>query len=290
MSSAAGGRIALDAPAKVNLYLHVVGRRSDGFHLLDTLMVFTEIGDRIEVEASDDLALDVDGPFADRLPKDASGNLVMKAARALAEAAGIPAKARIRLTKNLPVSAGLGSGSSDAAATLKALSRLWQIPEDAVDLPAIALSLGADVPACLVADSVFVGGIGELLTPSPRLPGVDILMVNPGIQLATESVFGARRGGFSPEARFEEAPRTTRELAELLEDRTNDLAIPAATLLPLVTEILREIETAPGCRLARMSGSGATCFGLFDDAETAERASETLRDRGWWCAVTRFGG
>lgn len=290
MSSAAGGRIAFDAPAKVNLYLHIVGRRADGFHLLDTLMVFTELGDRIEVEAADDLVLDVDGPFIDRLPKDVSGNLVVRAARALAEAADVPATARIRLTKNLPVSAGLGSGSSDAAATLKALSQLWQIPDGKVDLPAIALTLGADVPACLVADSVFVGGIGELLSPAPRFPAVDILLVNPGVQLSTESVFGARRGGFSPEARFEEAPRTTRDLAELLEDRTNDLAIPAATLLPLVTKTLREIEAAPGCRLARMSGSGATCFGLFDDAETAERASEAFRDRGWWSAVTRFGG
>lgn len=290
MSSGGGGRIALDAPAKVNLYLHVVGRRADGFHLLDTLMVFTELADQVEVEPSGDLALDVAGPFADKLPKDTNSNLVIRAARALAEAAGVPAKARIRLTKNLPVSAGLGSGSSDAAATLKALSRLWNIPEGNVDLPAVALTLGADVPACLVAESVFVGGIGELLTPAPKLPATDILLVNPGVQLATESVFSARRGGFSPEARFEEAPRSVRGLAELLEDRTNDLSDAATTLSPLVTDLLREIEAAPGCRLARMSGSGATCFGLFDDAETAERAGETLRRRDWWCAITRFGG
>jgi len=290
MSSGDGGRIALDAPAKVNLYLHVVGRRADGFHLLDTLMVFTELADRVEVEQADDLTLDVAGPFADRLPKDADSNLVIRAARALAEAAGAQAKAHIRLTKNLPVSAGLGSGSSDAAATMKALSRLWQIPEGAVDLPAVALSLGADVPACLIADSVFVGGIGEILTPAPKLPAVDILLVNPGVQMATESVFSARRGGFSPEARFADPPRGVRELAELLEDTTNDLSDAATTLSPVVTQMLREIEATPGCRLARMSGSGATCFGLFDDAETAERACQTLRSWDWWCAVTRFGG
>jgi 4-diphosphocytidyl-2-C-methyl-D-erythritol kinase len=239
MNPGNGGWIALEAPAKVNLYLHVVGRRSDGFHLLDTLMVFTALADRIEVAPSDNLDLDLDGPFAGQLPKDANGNLVIRAARALAEAAGVSAKARIRLIKNLPVSAGLGSGSSDAAATLKALSQL---------------------------------------------------LVNPGVQLATASVFSARRGGFSPEARFEEAPRSVRDLAELLEDRTNDLSDAAATLSPVVMDLLREIEAAPGCRLARMSGSGATCFGLFDDAETAERAAETLRRRDWWCAVTRFGG
>jgi 4-diphosphocytidyl-2-C-methyl-D-erythritol kinase len=290
MTSGPVGRIAEDAPAKVNLYLHVVGRRADGFHLLDTLMVFTETGDLIEVAPADDLTLDVAGPFAGRLPKDSESNLVIRAARALADAAGLPAKAQIRLMKNLPVSAGLGSGSSDAAATLRALCRLWDVPEGAVDLPALALTLGADIPACLVAQSVFVGGIGEELTPAPRLPAVDILLVNPGVQLATASVFGARRGGFSPEARFDKAPETARDLAAILADRVNDLAEPAITLLPLVAEIIDAIEAAPGCRLARMSGSGATCFGLFDDAETATRAMDALKGHGWWCAVTRFGG
>lgn len=290
MNSGSGSRIAIDAPAKVNLYLHVVGRRSDGYHLLDTLMVFTELGDRIEVEAADTLSLQTDGPFVDRLPNDADDNLVMRAARALAEAAGVPLAARISLTKNLPVSAGLGSGSSDAAATLKALSQLWQIPEDKVDLPALALSLGADVPACLRAEPVFVGGIGEVLTPAPRLPQVDILLVNPGVQLVTGSVFDARRGGFHPEARFTQTPQNVRELAEILGDRENDLAEAATRLSPVVSGMIRAIESAPGCRLARMTGSGATCFGLFDDAGTAERACEQLRSRDWWCAVTRFGG
>ncbi len=290
MSTETAGRIALDAPAKVNLYLHVVGRRSDGYHLLDTLMVFTELGDRIEVEPADGLSLTAEGPFVDRLPDATDDNLVMRAARALAEAAGVEPLARIRLTKNLPVSAGLGSGSSDAAATLNALSRLWQIPEGAVDLPALALTLGADVPACLRAESVFVGGIGEVLVPAPRLPKVDILLVNPGVQLVTGSVFEARRGGFNPEAPFSEAPQNVRELADILKDRENDLSEAATRLSPVVTEMVRAIEAAPGCRLARMTGSGATCFGLFDDAETAKRAREELRLRDWWCAVTRFGG
>jgi len=290
MSTETAGRVALDAPAKVNLYLHVVGRRSDGYHLLDTLMVFTELADRVEVEPADTLSLVAEGPFVDRLPGEADDNLVMRAARALAEAAGVAPRARIKLTKNLPVSAGLGSGSSDAAATLNALSRLWQIPEGAVDLPALALTLGADVPACLRAEPVFVGGIGEVLSPAPRLPKVDILLVNPGVQLVTGSVFEARRGGFNPEARFGEAPQNVRALADLLKDRENDLTEAATRLSPVVREMLRAIESAPGCRLARMTGSGATCFGLFDDVETARRAREELRVRDWWCAVTHFGG
>lgn len=290
MSAGAAKSIAVVAPAKVNLYLHVVGRRSDGYHLLDTLMVFTELGDGLTVETANKLTLETDGPFVASLPDDHDDNLVMKAARKLAEAAGIRPRARIRLTKNLPVSAGLGSGSSDAAATLKALSRLWDIASDKVDLPALALTLGADVPACLVAEPQFVGGIGEELTPAPRLPAVDILLVNPGVQLSTPSVFGARRGGFSPDARFTETPRDVRDLAVLLKERENDLTEAASRLSPIVRDVIGAIEKTPGCRLARMSGSGATCFGLFDDAETAERAKEQLERYDWWCAVTKFGG
>jgi 4-diphosphocytidyl-2-C-methyl-D-erythritol kinase len=290
MSAPETGRITVDARGKVNLYLHVVGRRSDGYHLLDTLMVFTELGDRVAVEPSDALTLEADGPFVDKLPGDPEDNLVLRAARALADAAEVPAKASIRLTKNLPVSAGLGSGSSDAAATLNALSRLWQIPEGKVDLPALALTLGADVPACLAAEPVFVGGIGEVLTPAPRLPLVDILLVNPGVQLATLSVFAARRGGFNPELRFRDSPQNVRDLADILKERENDLTDAATRLSPVVREMIGAIEGAAGCRLARMSGSGATCFGLFDDAETAQRAKEQLERYDWWCAVTRFGG
>ena len=172
----------------------------------------------------------------------------------------------------------------------KALTRLWDIPADKVDLPALALTLGADVPACLAAEPQFVGGIGEELTPAPRLPAVDILLVNPGVQLSTPSVFGARRGGFNPDARFTEAPRDVRELAALLKERENDLTEAATRLSPVVRDVLGAIEATPGCRLARMSGSGATCFGLFDDAETADRAREQLERYDWWCAVTRFGG
>ena len=209
------------------------------------------------------------------------------ATHALADAAGVPAKVDISLTKNLPVSAGLGSGSSDAAATLKALAQLWQIPDDAVDLYEVGLGLGSDVPACIHGRPAFIGGIGEEIEDAPALPQVDLLLVNPGIEVATASVFGDRKGGFSPPATFQDSPGDVRALADLLRDRENDLTEAAIGLCSAIETILETIEGSAGCRLARMSGSGATCFGLFDDQATAERAAATMRDNDWWCAVTR---
>ncbi len=290
MSGRDAGIVAVEAPAKVNLYLHVTARRSDGYHELDTLMVFTDLGDRLTVAPSDGLSLAVEGPFAGNLPTDPESNLVMKAARALAEAAGVVPTAAMTLTKNLPVSAGLGSGSSDAAAALKALARHWGIPAGSVDLSKIGLGLGSDIPGCLEARSIFVSGTGDRIAPTPPLPPADMLLVNPGVQLSTKSVFEARKGGFSPEARFDKAPGDVRALADLLENRTNDLTDPAIRLSPIIEEVLAAIDSAPGCRLARMSGSGATCFGLFDDAETATRAQEQIQRENWWAAVTRLIG
>lgn len=290
MTPAAENEVTVAAPAKVNLYLHVVARRSDGYHLLDTLMVFTELADTVVAAPADDLTLSVDGPFADQLPEDTEQNLIIRAARALAEAAGVEPKAHISLTKVLPVASGLGSGSSDAAATIKALAKLWGISDDAIDLKAVGFSIGADVPACIYARPVFVSGRGEELEDAPKLPAANLLLVNPRVQLSTASVFEARRGGFSPRARFTDAPADVRALAGLLEDRTSDLTEAAIGLAPVVRDVLDLIDAAPGCRLARMSGSGATCFGLFDDAETAARAAKQAAARDWWSAVTRFGG
>ena len=290
MTGSGSGSVTVDAPAKVNLYLHVVGRRADGYHLLDTLMVFMELADQVTVSPADSLILEADGPFAGHLPQNIDDNLVIRAAHSLAAAAGVQSGAHIKLTKNLPVSAGLGSGSSDAAATFKALAQLWQVPEGSVDLAEIGLMLGADIPGCIHARSAFIGGVGEQIEDTPPLPAADILLINPGVQLATKSVFGARQGGFSPEAKFTKAPADVRALAALLEDRENDLTDAAMRLSPVVRDVLDAIEGEPGCRLARMSGSGATCFGLFDDRETAERAAEELHRADWWCAVTRIRG
>jgi 4-diphosphocytidyl-2-C-methyl-D-erythritol kinase len=274
----------LSAPAKINLYLHVTGRRADGYHLLDSLVAFAGVADRIELGPAPDLELVVDGPFADASGPPAQ-NLAFAAARALAAAAGVRAGARIRVTKHIPAAAGLGGGSADAAAVLAGLVRLWDLPENAVDLASIGLQLGADVPACLAGRPVFVGGIGEDIVNAPPLPAAGLLLVNPGVAVSTPSVFAGRRGGFSTAGRFSAAPSSAAEFAAILETRGNDLTEAACRLAPVVEDVLSAIGAAPGCRLARMSGTGATCFGLFDDEGSAAAALPSVRRNGWWAVA-----
>lgn len=287
MTVAEAGILTVEAPAKINLYLHVVGRRADGYHELDSLIAFTDVFDLLTLRPANDLSLTAEGIFADRLP-ESGDNLILRAARALAEAAGIPAQAAITLRKDLPVGAGLGSGSADAAATLRGLATLWSVDTDKVDLKEVGFSLGTDIPACLISDTVHVSGVGEILEPGPALPDAGILLVNPGISLATPSVFKARRGGFSPEDRMTETPKSVAHLVTLLEERSNDLTEPAVRIAPVVREVVAALEAATGCRLARMSGSGATCFGLFDNPAAAEAAAATIDEEGWWVRATRF--
>lgn len=272
--------IHVRAHAKVNLYLHVVGKRADGYHLLDSLVVFADLHDEIVAEAADDLSLAIDGPFADALAGEAD-NLVLRAARELAAFHRIEPKAKLRLTKRIPVAAGIGGGSADAAATLDALSRLWS-----VEIPtALPTKLGADVPACLAGRPLFMSGIGEQLAPAPELPPTSILLVNPGVAVATKDVFRSRNGPFSQTALFDVAPLDARRLARLLLQRRNDLTAAATIHAPAIREARERVGATDGCLLARMSGSGATVFGLYASAEEAERAGEAiLRDRPtWWC-------
>ena len=273
------------ARAKVNLYLHVTGRRADGYHTLDSLVVFTELADSVTVCPAVGLSLAVDGPFAADLGA-ARDNLVWRAAGALAEAAGVPADAEIRLTKRLPVAAGLGGGSADAAAALLAMRQLWG--GDGADVAALAADLGADVPACLAGVAAFIGGIGEDVTPAPALPAAGLVLVNPGVPLATPRVFAARSGDYSGPERFAEPPETAADLAALLGQRRNDLTVAAVGLCPPIGGVLAALEAAPGCRLARMSGSGATCFGLFDDLDAARHGAAAVARPGWWVAPTRL--
>ncbi len=210
----------------------------------------------------------------------------MRAARALAAAAGLRAGVRIELTKNIPVAAGLGGGSADAAAVLRGLVRLWGMHEGEVDLAEVGLGLGADVPACLARRPVFVGGIGDDVVAAPPLPPAGCLLVNPGVALSTASVFAGRRGGFSATARFAAPPQSVAELVAILETRGNDLAAAACRLAPVVDDVLAALRAAPGCRLARMSGAGATCFGLFDDEASAAAALPAVRHGGWWAMAT----
>ncbi len=279
------------APAKVNLYLHVTGRRSDGYHELDSLIAFAGIGDTVTGASSDRLTLTVDGPFTEALPTG-SDNLVLRAALALAEAAGIEAAAAITLTKRLPVASGIGGGSADAAAALRALAALWSLDMDQQTLGDLALALGADVPVCLAGESAVVAGIGERLAPAPSLPPAWLVLANPGEAVSTPAVFAARAGPFSAPAPVDRALADAGELAALLKERRNDLTAAARSLAPVIGEVLAALEAEPGARLARMSGSGATCFALFAEETEAKAAAARLRAAhgAWWVAAAPLLG
>jgi 4-diphosphocytidyl-2-C-methyl-D-erythritol kinase len=276
------------APAKVNLYLHVTGRRPDGYHRLDSLVAFADIGDRLSATLAPALSLAVTGPEAAGLGNlPAGNNLVLRAARRLAEAAGVDRGAALRLDKRLPTAAGIGGGSSDAAAALKLLTRLWRLPFDRRLLLRIGAELGADVPACLVARPVWVAGIGERLAPAAPLPRAGILIANPRRPLPTAAVFAARRGPFGAPARFASMPHTAAGLALRLAERDNDLTAAASRIVPEIADLLREMTQLPGALLARMSGSGATCFALLPDRGAALYAQDVFAARRpeWWCAA-----
>jgi 4-diphosphocytidyl-2-C-methyl-D-erythritol kinase len=277
------------APAKVNLYLHVLGRRTDGYHRLDSLIAFADIGDEVAAAPADTLTLTVVGPEAAAIAGLGDGNLVLRAARLLIARAGIGigAGATLHLDKRLPAAAGIGGGSSDAAAALRALSRLWDHPLDEQSLTALALELGADVPACLAARPVWVGGIGDELEPAASLSEAGIVLANPRRPLPTAAVFQRRSGSFSAPGRFDPMPPDAAGLAAALASRHNDLTEAALALVPEIGAVLDRLAGLPGVLLARMSGSGATCFALFADRAAALAAGRALAlaEPGWWSAA-----
>jgi 4-diphosphocytidyl-2-C-methyl-D-erythritol kinase len=271
------------APAKLNLCLHVTGQRADGYHLLDSLVAFTEVGDRVTVTPAARLTLSLDGPFAAGLPSEAE-NLVLRAARVLDPDRG----AHVHLHKALPVAAGIGGGSSDAAATLRALSRLWDMPlPDTTRL----LALGADVPACLYPGLLRMGGIGQDLTRLGDLPSLPLLLVNPGVALSTPQVFGGLAQKTNPpmDAPMPPPADTGTWLAWLARQR-NDLTAPAIAAQPVIGTVLEALAARPGARLARMSGSGATCFAVFAQVAQRDAAADSLRAAhpDWWIVPTHL--
>ena len=281
--------IRVEAPAKLNLYLHVTGRRADGYHELDSLVTFTALADTLEIAPADALSLAVSGPFAEAL--GTGDNLATRAAVALAERLGRRACVRIALLKRIPVAAGLGGGSADAAAVLRGLARLWGLgAAHASDLQDVALGLGADVPVCLHARAAYMAGIGETLSAPPPLPPCGVLLVNPGVPVPTGAIFAARQGPFSVAQRFQESPTDAAALARLLRARRNDLELPALAHAPEVGHVLDRLGAAPGCLLARMSGSGGTCFGLFADGAAAAEASRAIASENpdWWVQATHL--
>jgi len=268
------------ARAKVNLWLNVVGRRTDGYHLLDSLVAFTDLADDIEVSAAPDLSLDIAGPAVASLQEE-TDNLVLRAARLLAGRAGLAPRAALRLTKRIPVAAGLGGGSADAAATLLALVDLWRVAMPEEELFDLAAELGADVPMCLAGRPALVAGVGERLAPAPRLPPCAILLVNPGLPLPTPHVFAARQGSFSAERPTPGAWPDLAVFGRELAARGNDLTDAAVSLRPEIASVLQALRGSHRVVHAAMSGSGATCFGLYETVEAAQRAAAALPP-SWW--------
>ena len=280
------------ARAKLNLYLHVVGRRPDGYHLLDSLVAFVDIADRVRAQPAEELSLAITGPFASDLANDDPGNLVWRAAEALAKRAGHSPHAALTLEKNLPIASGIGGGSSDAAAMLKALDELWGLRLDEAALCAIAATLGADVPVCVAARASWLIGTGAEIAAAPALPAAGVVLVNPRIALPTPAVFAARQGPYSSVARFSEAPADAAALVALLAARRNDLTAAATALVPEIGRVLARLEAAEDVLLARMSGSGATCFALAADRAAAQRVASRLgaENPGWWIAAGELVG
>jgi 4-diphosphocytidyl-2-C-methyl-D-erythritol kinase len=271
------------ASAKVNLFLHVGERRADGFHPLQSLAVFTDMGDVLSIEAAPELSLVVEGPFVHGLEGEGD-NLVLRAARALG-AQG----AKLTLTKNLPVASGIGGGSADAAAALRGLNQVWNAGKDTSALCEIAAALGSDIPVCVNSAPAFMEGRGEILREPRSMPRIPMLLVNPGVAVPTRDVFiGLKeRSGVAmalPRGHFGD----TADLLRFLDTTRNDLEAPALALQPVIAEVLAAIRALPGALLARMSGSGATCFGIFADDDACARAAEVLRKAasGWWIAPT----
>ncbi len=267
------------APAKVNLALHVRERMPEGWHRIETLFAFTRFGDVLSAEESEDWSLAVSGPFA-AAAGPAEANLVLRAAHAFAAQSGTRARFAFRLDKRIPAAAGLGGGSADAAATLRLLARATGAAPGADDLERLAAALGADVPACLASRTSRGTGRGDILAPAPPVAGVPLLLVNPGVEVPTGLVFRGWDG-------VDRGPLAEGETLEVARAGRNDLERPAIAREPVIAEVLEQLRAGPGVLLARMSGSGATCFALF--ARPADRnAAAAGLPAHWWRAATEL--
>ncbi len=275
--------ISTTARAKVNLCLHVTGQRQDGYHLLDSIVMFADLGDRLTIRPAKTLSLEIGGPFGTGLSAG-SDNLILRAANLFP-----PAGAQIQLQKNLPVASGIGGGSADAAAVLHGLSRLWQLP-----LPSLQaqLSLGADVPVCVAGTPLRMSGIGEVLTPLHTLPDLPAVLINPGVGVSTPQVFGQMQNRNNPPiTRLPETETGVAHCIDWLAAQRNDLQTPAMSLVPQIADVLDALN-ATGAALARMSGSGATCLGLFETRKNADQAAQILQQNcpDWWIKPTTLQG
>ncbi len=271
------------APAKINLFLHVGEKRGDGYHALQSLAVFAQVGDVLELRASEELTLSIQGLFAAGLAAQGD-NLILKAARLVERTADIV------LTKNLPVASGMGGGSADAAAALRGLRELWKTNDSDARLCEIAEVIGSDVPVCIESKPAWMEGRGEVLAPMASLPAMAMLLVNPGVTVSTADVFRGLKTRTGTGMTRPDGFRDAADLLQFLRATTNDLEAPARTLEPKIADVLEKISARHGVRVARMSGSGATCFGLFESDDGAQSAAQAISAAhpSWWVRATRM--
>ena len=295
MSTETASAVREFAAAKINLTLHVTGRRQDGYHLLDSLVAFADVGDELELLPAEEFSLDMSGPFGNAICAD-SENLVLRAARKLAsQRPGEVTAAQIKLAKNLPVASGMGGGSADAAATLRGLNRMWGRDRICEGDASIALAIGADVPVCLNGENCRMTGIGEGIATISNMPTFFAVLVNPMRRVETAQIFKqlALEPGENGFAVMDELPGPTNPEGWIswLKNHRNDLEQPAIREVPQIGDVLSEIRASNGCALARMSGSGATCFGLYSDKYQRDAATARIasQNRQWWVTATRLG-
>ncbi len=290
--------LTVRAPAKVNLTLTVHGRRDDGYHDLTSLVVFAGVGDTLSLTPSAPFGMSITGPFGEGLDTGPD-NLVLRAAARLCHRLGCPPHGQFALVKRLPVASGIGGGSADAAAALRLLAQVHHLSLADPVLMAASRDSGADVPVCLMARARIMGGIGDSLGPPLRLPKLFALLVNPGLAVSTAAVFASlglaagqrhqpRSESGTVASWLEDWPEDGRALMASLHGHGNDLEAPAIRTAPVIGAVLDALRAVKGCRLARMSGSGATCFGLFDDSASSDRAARRIRGShpDWWVKPT----
>ena len=275
--------IKVIAHAKVNLTLHVVGQRANGYHELQSLVCLTEFGDQIHLTPDVDFSFQVIGPYAVGIPVDES-NLVVKAAKFMAQKHSKSLDCQIILEKNLPMASGIGGGSSDAAAVMRALSQHWSVPLPHVDE---LMALGADIPVCMTTGLTLMEGAGEDVTQLSTAPNWGLILVNPNVGVSTPAVFNALNSKHNPP--MQDVAGNCVDIA-WLGDQRNDLEPPAMAMVPEVATVVDAISAAPQCQVARMSGSGATCFGLFADVVHAKAAASYLQKAhpNWWVVATKL--
>lgn len=277
------------APAKINLALHITDQRADGYHMLESLVVFAKVGDRLTIESASEDRLSFSGPFGGLLQADKTTNLVLKArdaVRGVGHSVGMACPpVSIHLEKNLPLSSGIGGGSADAAAVLKALNELWALGLKDGELDTLGLTLGADVPMCLYSKPLIASGIGEVIAPVHGLPDLALVLVNPGAGVSTPQIFRALANKSNPSLPpvSVHAAENSSAFIDYLKSTRNDLQTPAVTLYPPIAGVLNTL-TASGALFARMSGSGATCFGIFETEQAARMAASEIAEnhKNWW--------